>query len=165
MLTIANARPDQMPLIREIAYATWPSAYHDILTEEQMSYMLHMMYADASLQEQTEKKGHVFLIAEWNGEPGGFASYEMNYGGEPVCKLHKIYVLPSMQGRQVGKALMGAVEKTAREAGMKKFSLNVNRHNIAVGFYQRMGFEKVGDQDIDIGNGFFMYDAVMERNL
>ncbi len=79
--------------------------------------------------------------------------------------MHKIYVLPSMQGKNVGQALISAVESIAREAGMQKLSLNVNRDNKAAGFYERNGFEKTGEEDIDIGDGFFMNDAIMTKKL
>ena len=40
--------------------------------------------------------------------------------------------------------------------------LNVNRQNIAVGFYKKLGFNIVAEEDISIGNGFFMNDYVMQ---
>jgi hypothetical protein len=43
--------------------------------------------------------------------------------------------------------------------------LNVNRHNPATVFYQKMGFEIVYSEDIDIGQGFWMNDYVMRKTL
>lgn len=164
MLTITKARAAQIPLIQQIAQGTWPDTFKDILTPEQIRYMLHMMYDETSLQQQMES-GHVFLLAEVDGVPGGFASYELNYRNNLVCKLHKIYILPSMQGKSVGKALLHEVAKIAREAGMQQVWLNVNRENKATGFYERFGFKKTGEEDIDIGNGYFMNDTIMQMNL
>lgn len=126
--------------------------------------MLQMMYDDASLRRQMQS-GHVFLLAEYDGAPGGFASYELNYQDQLVSKLHKIYILPSMQGKSVGKALLLEVARIAREAGMQQVWLNVNRDNKASGFYERFGFRKTGEEDIDIGNGYFMNDTIMQMNL
>ena len=164
MLTIAKAGTAQIPLIQQIAQDTWPDTFKDILTPEQIRYMLHMMYDDASLRQQMES-GNVFLLAEVDGVPGGFASYELHYRNSPVSKLHKIYILPSMQGKSVGKALLLEVAKIAREAGMQQVWLNVNRENKATGFYERFGFKKTGEEDIDIGNGYFMNDTIMQMNL
>lgn len=165
MLTISIATPAQTHIIREIAQITWPVTFGDILTKEQLDYMMNMMYSETSLLDQILNKNHVFLLAQADGEFGGYASYELNYKGKPVSKLHKIYVLPRMQGKSVGKALVNEVAAIARKAGMEYLSLNVNRQNNAVGFYERYGFTKVGEEDIDIGNGYFMNDAVMQMKL
>lgn len=165
MVKIITAQPEQLQIVREIALVTWPHTFREILTASQIEYMLNMMYSPAALQQQTAEKGHVFLLADVDGTFGGFAAYELNYKQQPVSKLHKIYILPSMQGRQVGKAIINEVASIAREAGMQRLSLNVNRHNKATGFYERIGFSKTGEEDIDIGNGFFMNDAIMEMPL
>ncbi|RPD38017.1 GNAT family N-acetyltransferase [Chitinophaga barathri] len=165
MLTISIAKPEQTHIIREIAQITWPVTFGHILTKEQLDYMLNMMYSEDALLDQIMNKGHVFLLAQADGEFGGYASYELNYQDKPVSKLHKIYVLPQMQGKSVGKALVNEVAAIAQKAGMEYLSLNVNRQNNAVGFYERYGFVKVGEEDIDIGNGYFMNDAVMQMKL
>ncbi|WP_298712287.1 GNAT family N-acetyltransferase [Chitinophaga sp.] len=165
MIRITQAAPQQLSIVQQIAYDTWPHTFGNILTPEQIDYMLKMMYDLDVLKELVEKKGHVFLLAEADGNFGGFAGYELNYKKEPVSKLHKIYVLPQMQGKNAGLALISEVERIAREAGMKKLSLNVNRDNKAVGFYERNGFAISGEEDIDIGNGFFMNDYIMTKKL
>ncbi|AWO01558.1 GNAT family N-acetyltransferase [Chitinophaga alhagiae] len=165
MVKIITARPQQLQIVREIALVTWPHTFGEILSPPQIDYMLDMMYSPAALQQQTAEKGHVFLLADVDGIFGGFAAYELNYKQQPVSKLHKIYILPAMQGKQVGKALIHEVARIAREAGMQRLSLNVNRHNKATGFYERIGFSKTGEEDIDIGNGFVMNDTIMEMPL
>jgi len=41
----------------------------------------------------------------------------------------------------------------------------VNRYNAAKGFYEKLGFEITGTEDIDIGDGYFMNDFTMEKKL
>jgi ribosomal protein S18 acetylase RimI-like enzyme len=43
--------------------------------------------------------------------------------------------------------------------------LNVNRNNKALGFYQKFGFVILREEDIDIGNGYFMNDYIMVCKL
>jgi hypothetical protein len=43
--------------------------------------------------------------------------------------------------------------------------LNVNRYNKAKFFYEKLGFKIIGSEDVDIGNGFYMNDFVMQKNL
>ena len=34
-----------------------------------------------------------------------------------------------------------------------------------VTFYEKLGFETVGEEDLEIGNGYFMNDYIMEKKL
>jgi ribosomal protein S18 acetylase RimI-like enzyme len=43
--------------------------------------------------------------------------------------------------------------------------LNVNRHNRAKAFYERQGYHVILEEDIAIGDGFFMNDYRMEKRL
>ena len=55
----------------------------------------------------------------------------------------------------------GSKEK-AIENNQKAIFLNVNKYNNAINFYTKLGFVKVKDKVIDIGNGYVMDDYVME---
>ena len=46
--------------------------------------------------------------------------------------------------------------------GLTYLELNVNRQNTAIGFYKKLGFKIIAEEDIPIGNGFFMNDYVMQ---
>ncbi len=43
--------------------------------------------------------------------------------------------------------------------------LNVNRKNIANRFCERNGFIVINEEDTGIGDGYYMNDYVMEKNL
>ncbi|GAB3576126.1 GNAT family N-acetyltransferase [Spirosoma luteolum] len=166
MPRLLETTPAQHPVIQQIAHQTWPSTFGAILSPAQIDYMLSWMYSIDALHEQVEQKGHVFLLAESDtGEPLGFCSYELHAGGQPVTKVHKIYLLPAAQGQGVGRLLLDAVAARATEAGDRALRLNVNRFNKAVSFYEKVGFSVVGQEDIDIGNGFLMEDYIMAKPL
>ena len=163
-LLIRTADLDDLNTIGYLAYQVWPTAYKDILTFEQLHYMLQHFYSPASLRDQMTKKQHVFLLAETEeDEPVGFASYSQVEEG--IFKLHKLYVLPSTQGKNVGKNLLEVVEEECMEAGGKKLRLNVNRFNKAITFYERLGFKIIKEENVDLGNGVTQDDYVMEKNL
>lgn len=167
MLTITSATEADLPNIQRIAYQTWPSTFAEILLPEQITYMLEMMYSLDSLKRQIDEKNHVFLLAQENsdGPVLGFISYELNYQQQPGTKIHKIYLLPASQGKGVGRLLIEAVANVATAHQNDRLSLNVNRHNKAIQFYERMGFRHVATEVIDIGNGYLMDDYVMEKDL
>ena len=162
-LEIRLADTDDINLIGWLAQQIWPVAYRDILTSAQLEYMLQLIYTPDSLKEQM-RLNHQFLIAELQEEPVGFASYSSLT--EPgIFKLQKLYVLPEFHGKGVGKALLDFVTDSVLPLGATKIRLNMNRHNKAKNFYERNGFKIVGEEDVDIGNNYFMNDYVMEKNL
>ncbi|MFT3796006.1 GNAT family N-acetyltransferase [Flavobacterium sp.] len=165
MIKIIPATPDDFGTIRDLAYAIWPVTYGEILSKEQLDYMLGNFYSVETLQNNVAQKNHRFEIVEEDGKALGFLSYEHNYQNQPVTRIHKIYVLPQTQGRGIGKLLMDRAAEVARENRSNTLSLNVNRFNKALGFYQKIGFAITAEEDIDIGRGYLMEDYIMEKAL
>ncbi len=163
--TLHKATPADLPTIRVIAQQTWPVTFGNILSPDQINYMLEWMYSIQSLQKQVNEWGHTFLLASLGDQAVGYASYQLNYEREKQTKLHKLYVLPETQGKGVGKRLLDKVIEIARQAGQHQLLLNVNRDNKAVPFYGKLGFTVIKEVDIPIGNGFYMRDYIMGLNL
>ncbi len=58
------------------------------------------------------------IIAEWNGEPAGFALYFFNFStfiGRPGLYLEDLFVRPAMRQHGIGRALLRALARVARE--------------------------------------------------
>ena len=165
MIHLRLLAKEELILIQGIAHQTWPSTFAGILSSEQIDYMLNWMY-DLQLLESQMDKGHGFLVAEEDGAAIGFAGYELNHLAGSLSKLHKLYLLPSSQGKGVGKSLLLEVAKIAREAGQKSMVLNVNKKNKkAIDFYRALGFVTIRQEVNDIGSGYVMDDDVMELSL
>ncbi|WP_139923998.1 GNAT family N-acetyltransferase [Hymenobacter sp. DG01] len=162
-LRIQPATLTDIPTIIGLAEATWEPTYRFIISREQIDYMYRVIYTPASLERQMTEQGHTFLLVYVEGEPQGYASFS----AQPTAglyKLHKIYVLPSAQGQGLGQHLIGAVEAAVRAAGGHALELNVNRHNPALAFYERQGFQLHREEDIAIGP-YWMNDYVMRKEL
>ncbi len=162
MHTIRHTTTADIPLIRELTFNVWPQTYRSILTSEQIDYMLEMMYSPSSLEKQMQD-GCIFIIVYNDEEPVGFASYQLLDNN--VAKLHKIYVLPSQQGKGTGNYLLDYIIKGVKELGTASLQLQVNRNNKAKAFYEKKGFVVIQETDFDIGNGYYMNDYVMEKKL
>jgi len=159
-MIIREATKNDIPVIHDLANKTWPIAYQEILTPQQLAYMLDLTYSESSLQKQFDA-GHHFLIVEKDSIPVAFADY--NHLKERIYKLQKIYALPEQQGKGIGKLLIDHIIEKVKQQGAKALLLNVNRHNKAKQFYEHLGFTVIGEEDIDIGEGYFMNDYVMEK--
>ena len=160
--SIRFAELDDINTIGWLAQQTWPVTYGHIVPPEQLQYMLNLIYHPAALRRQILEEKHQFLMVEQEEEPIGFASWGAL--AEPgVYKLHKLYVLPGIQGKGLGKAMLQFIFEDIR--GARALRLNVNRHNKALQFYEKMGFSIIGEEDIDIGNNYQMNDYVMEKQI
>lgn len=162
MYKILEATDRDIPLIRELTFKVWPQTYATILTQNQIDYMLEIMYSEESLRKQMAENCRFIIIYD-DSDPVGFASYQ--FIGNDVYKLHKIYVLPSQQGKGTGKFLIDYIIDDIRSKKGSSLQLQVNRNNKAKSFYEKLGFKIIQEADFDIGNGYFMNDYVMEKKL
>lgn len=160
-LSIRPADLDDINTIGFLAQQVWPSTYGEIVTTEQLQYMLNLFYSPASLRRQMLDEHHQFLLVEQGEEPIGFASWSATKEKD-IFKLHKLYVLPGQQGKGLGRSMIQFIFSDIRPEGGKKLRLNVNRYNSAKQFYEKLGFAVIGEEDIPIGDNYFMNDYIME---
>jgi GNAT superfamily N-acetyltransferase len=92
------------------------------------------------------------LIAEWAGEPAGYASFFYFYStfqGRPALFLEDLFVLDRFRGKGVGKALLVAVAKLAIEEnchGLRWEVLDWNRP--AIKFYEKLGADFMHERKV-----------------
>jgi GNAT superfamily N-acetyltransferase len=80
------------------------------------------------------------VLAEWSGEPVGFAFYFFNYStwqGKPGLYLEDLFVEPKFRGYGIGKALLVHLAQIAVTRGCGRFVLDWNEP--AIRFYEKMG--------------------------
>lgn len=170
MINIIKASTDDIPVIKGMSSVVFRHTYSTILDNEQIEYMIEWMYSKDSLLKQFSE-GHVFFIAFKENIPCGYMSiqHEESNGIETdIYHLHKLYVMPTMQGNGVGKLLLETAFSYAgenKDKGYARIELNVNRNNKAVGFYKRMGMNIVKEGDFPIGNGYYMNDYIMSIEI
>ncbi len=155
MITIRKAEKneEEWKLIRDLAARTWWVTYDGIHSKEQLDYMFEEKYAMDVMKRLTTTCGHEFYIANIDDVPAGFASLWFSDDGS-CCELERLYVVPEMHKRGIGKALCDVVVQKAKEHGCKFVTLTVNRSNSAIQFYEHYGFVKESSFDADIGHGF-----------
>lgn len=159
-----KATENDTETIQQLARKSWDSAYADLLSREQIEYMLAEMYSDEEISSQMKNPNyHYFLINE-EQKNLGFFGFEHHY--EPqTTKLHRIYLLEEAKGKGLGLEGMNLLKKLTKEVGDNRIILNVNKDNKARNFYEKLDFSVYGDGVFDIGNGFVMDDYLMECKL
>ena len=160
---IRHAGEADIPTINRLAHHIWWPTYRDVISAEQISFMLQNMYSEEALKVQMNK-GVSFLLGERDAVPVAFAGFSFKGFEEQVYKLEKLYILPSEQGKGSGKQLIEHVAGLAKAQGGKVLELNVNRGNPAFGFYKKLGFEVYQTVDIPYYQ-FVLNDYVMRKTL
>ena len=165
MLTIQKVTVADCELINKMAGEVFPATYKEILSPEQLDYMMDWMYAPENIRKQMEEEGHVYFIAYKEGKPCGYVSVQQQE--KDIFHLQKIYVLPHFQGSHCGSFLFKEAIKYIKEIHPEPclMELNVNRNNKALQFYQHMGMRKLREGDFPIGNGYYTNDYIMGLDI
>ena len=83
------------------------------------------------------------IMAEWEGQPAGFALYFTSYStwrGHHGIRLEDLYVTPALRGRGIGKALLARLAAIALEQGCPRLEWDVLEWNAsAIAVYERIG--------------------------
>lgn len=164
MAYIRQIDASEVEEVTKLAHLIWPHTFREILTPEQLQFMLKWMYNPETLASQIES-GHQFFLLENAQGNIGYMGIEVAHSSGNLLKIHKLYLLPSQQGQGFGKLLIEHAVSVAISNGNSAITLNVNRFNKSVKFYEALGFQITKEEDIDIGQGYLMEDYVMELLL
>ena len=163
--SISPVRDADIAPVCALAREIWMQHYPGIITVKQIEYMLAQRYSPDAIRTQLRAGDAWWDKLDVRGELCGFASYERGIDARTM-KLDKLYVHQVVRGRGYGAALIDHVAKVARQQGMDKLTLQVNKSNHgSVAVYLRLGFAVAKTVKVDIGKGFFMDDYVMEREV
>jgi GNAT superfamily N-acetyltransferase len=135
MLTIHPATRDEVPTLLSLirALAAYEKKPHKVVATE----------ADLLRDLFGRQPKFRALIAEWNSQPAGYASFfyfYSTYEGRAALFLEDLFVLDEFRGHGIGKAMLAAVAKQALDEGcfgLRWEVLDWNRP--AIEFYEKLG--------------------------
>ena len=89
------------------------------------------------------------LIAEWNGEPAGFALYFFNFStfvGRPGVYLEDLFVRPAQRAHGIGRALLRALARIAeqRNCGRMEWAV-LDWNEPALRFYKSLDARQMNE--------------------
>ncbi|MBT8294650.1 MAG: GNAT family N-acetyltransferase [Eudoraea sp.] len=120
------------------------------------------------IRSSLEKSDNVYWISLVDDLPVGYAKLKLNSSidfstSTNICQLQKIYVLKDFLSMKIGWELQNNLLAAASEKGFEKIWLSVLGSNErAINFYNRSGFEKIGDHDFQIGKEHFKFIVMMK---
>ncbi|UPT65651.1 MAG: GNAT family N-acetyltransferase [Sphingobacteriales bacterium JAD_PAG50586_3] len=161
MLKLVPATTADTQTIHDIAERVWSKHYiPNIITQDQMDYMMEWMYSANSLAKQMAEDAHFFMM-DYKGQTVGYISINDNDGD---LFLNKFYIDTEYQRLNLGSNALALA--LSEFPGAKTIRLQVNRKNFkAINFYFKNGFTIEKVEDFDIGNNYLMEDYVMLKKL
>jgi len=161
MITVEDATPDDVEMIRRIAEQTWWPTYGAILPPDQVRYMLDALYGREILENIISKNVQKFILLRNNIGVQGFASFAVREEDPQVYKVYKLYVLPARQGNGFGSILLNEIKRRLLTINIHSMDLNVARRNTAARtFYEKFGFHIIREEEIQMGP-YLLEDYVM----
>ena len=158
---IIKAEQKDISVIQDLAKKSWSFAYADILEQDQIDYMLDLMYSEETLNQHFENTNYHYYLIQEDDQFLGFVGFEFHLEPE-TTKLHRIYFLKEAQGKGFGKKALKFVINETKKIDNKRVILTVNKNNSAKKFYESQGFKIYDEAISDIGNGYVMDDFLME---
>src|SRR5687768_18334547 len=167
---VRRALPEDAAALAGLAARTFYDTFADSNSAEDMEAFLTATYSEAIQLAEIMDPLMTTLLAEIDGELGGFA--QILAGEPPYCvkgespiEIKRFYVAKAYHGSGAAQALMRSAEETAREAGAKTLWLGVWEHNDrALAFYRKTRFSPVGRKAFLVGSDL-QTDVVLERPL
>ena len=137
-MIIRQARETDAAAIAEIANWVIRDTLSTFTTVEKKS---------AAIEQDIIAKGARFLVAEEAGKLFGYAYYGPFRAGPGYAHTaeHTVHLHPTVQGRGIGRALMGELEQCARADDVHVLVAGVSGANPAgIAFHAALGFVEVG---------------------
>lgn len=161
---IASVMPiilSDAPAISTLADEIWRHHYANIISPEQIEYMLAQRYQPELIQEQVFNPDIWWRKLVVDEKMVGFSCY-MRTSNPDELKIDKLYIHCDHHRKGYGGLLVADAIKLLRENSLRRLILTVNKHNqTAILAYRHYGFEIVADSVVDIGGGYFMNDYLM----
>lgn len=149
-------------LIPQLATKIWNECYKGIISQEQIDYMLGMMYNQEKINENLSNGEH-WKILKADNIPVGYIHFKEE---DEKIFLAKIYLLQDEKYKGLGQALLNEVTKFALDNDYKSIYLTVNKNNAkAIRFYEKNNFKNIKSETFDIGNGYIMDDFIYEKKI
>ena len=134
-LTIRRARADEAGLVYTFV--------RELAEYEKLSHEVEATEADIAEALFGESPVLFCDIAEWDGEPAGFAVWFVNFStfsGRHGIYLEDLFVRPALRGNGIGKALLAHLAGRCIDNGWSRLQWSVLDWNTpSIEFYKSLG--------------------------
>lgn len=153
-LTFRDAVADDIPALAELHVTTWNATYNTTRgpTIATRTFQWKQKFA------KEDRRDFVLLLEDRNGRLIGFTAGSP-HEGEFEGQLSKIYLRWEYHGLGLGRRMMAETARWFLERGMHSFILFADLGNPTLGFYDRMGGERLLDDRGQFGGAYGWRDV------
>ena len=134
-LSIRRARPDEAGLVLSLV--------RELAEYEKLSHEVEASEADIDAALFGSHPRLFCEIAEWEGEPVGFAVWFINFStfsGRSGIYLEDLFVRPAQRGKGIGKALLTHLARQCVDNGWSRLQWSMLDWNTpSIEFYKSLG--------------------------
>ena len=169
-LEIRLAKKEDAQFIALLGRTTFTETFgHFFRDQKDLIDYYNLTFSVQKIEDGIEKPNNLFWIAFANRLPVGYAKLKLHSNSEFIeskgaCQLQKIYVLKDFLSMNIGLELQRSLLEKAKELRFTEIWLSVlNSNERAIRFYEKSGFEEVGNHDFQIGKENFEFVAMGRR--
>ncbi|MEB3210092.1 MAG: GNAT family N-acetyltransferase [Leptolyngbyaceae bacterium] len=170
-LVIRHASPNEVEAIALLSTRTFWDAFGADNDPADMEEYVRSAFSIERMQAELSNPNHTFLLAFGGQSPNPIGYAKLKSGAQTIkddahsIEIERLYVDKPAIGQGVGAALMNACLNEAAMLGYRTVVLGVwKRNERAIAFYQRWGFEPVGERVFMLGADR-QNDLILQRSL
>jgi diamine N-acetyltransferase len=151
MISLVQLTPADAPMLAQMGGVSLLQSHGHSAPAEVMQAYVDKSFSVEACRAELEDAGNIFYAAFYNGEPAGYFKtiYNVPHAAidiQPVTKLERLYLLNQFLDLKLGHQLLQKSIELSKAAGDMGMWLNVWKKNErAIRFYQKAGFETVGE--------------------
>ncbi|MHC4298254.1 MAG: GNAT family N-acetyltransferase [Planctomycetota bacterium] len=150
----------QIETVARLAFEIWNQHFVPIIGKAQVDYMVEKFQSKRAISEQIER-GYSYYLLTADDDYVGYTGICLR---QDELFLSKLYIGAACRGKGYGKKALEFIEALAKEKGLGRITLTVNKNNTdTIKAYEKLGFKNLGSLVQDIGGGFVMDDYKMEK--
>jgi ribosomal protein S18 acetylase RimI-like enzyme len=168
---VLKAQLDDAGVIALLGRITFAETFGYLFVDHQDDLLAYLdrTFDVGKIRRSMDDPRNSYWLGFADGLPVGYAklkypSITSSLEGKDAAQLQKIYVLKDFLGRGIGKCLLQIVVDHAVNRQIENLWLDVLKENTrAVLFYEREGFDALGEDTYTIGAQTFAFHLMMRR--
>lgn len=156
MIRIDEANPSHASIITNVARQSFLESHSHSAPPADIEYYVQLKLTESVITDELTESANLFHVIYFDEKPVGFSKIVLNSSivevTEPnVTKLERIYLLEEYHGHRLGLKLLencAAISRDTKQVGMWLYTWIENDR--AIRFYQRFGFEIIGQADFKL---------------
>lgn len=157
---VTQKQASELAVVAEKIYYDY---YADLIGEENVKYMLEEYQTANSVIDQIKTRTHNYYEIFCDGSFCGY--FDIMFEGRRVI-LDKIYVSKEYRKKGIARYVVAHIEKLCQPIGVNKIIVDILiKNEAACKAYEHLGFCKLKEGVMMLGNGFKMEYAEMEKKV